>query len=189
MAVFVTSCGLKTIDGSPVNMMLYYDVVTAWYAVTATLQLFTTGMIMAKLLLYRRSLRKYGIPAFANGLQYQSSMGIFAESALVYTMATVAFIPMFRSNSPVQIWWGQFVGSLAVRASSPSRVLSHGSWRRAYIVPQPSLHHPSCDHGPIVHVLRARVCCELDSVYNYGPRESTAGSCAVYYQDDRQQRH
>jgi hypothetical protein len=118
MAVFVTSCGLKTIDDSPVNMLLYYDIVTAWYAVSATLQLLTTGMITAKLLLHRRYLSKRGISASTGGLEYQSLAGVLAESALIYTVATIAYIPMFRSNSPVQIWWGQFVSCLAVCSSS-----------------------------------------------------------------------
>jgi hypothetical protein len=113
--VFVTTCGLEVVDGGPANIPLYFNTTTAWYAVTATLQVLTTGMIAFKLLQHRRALNKHGLAASANGLGYISLASILTESAILYTIATAAFIPMIRLNIPVQIWWGQVVNSLAVR--------------------------------------------------------------------------
>jgi hypothetical protein len=115
IAVFVTSCGLEVVDGGPANVPLYLNIVTAWYAVTAALQVLTTSMIAFKLLQHRRALNKHGLAASASGLGYISLASVLAESAVVYTIATIAYIPMIRLEAPVELWWGQVVDSLAVR--------------------------------------------------------------------------
>jgi hypothetical protein len=84
---------------------------TAFYSITAALQIVTTSMIVFKLLGHRWELRKQG---FSHNTAYVSLAGILAESAGIYAIATVAYIPMFRSDNPVQIWWGQLVASLVV---------------------------------------------------------------------------
>jgi hypothetical protein len=113
VAQFVTSCGLEVEHGEPANYVLYFSVSTAWLAVTATLQIVTTGMIVLKLLHHRRAVNKQ-LAAAGNGLGYISLSGILAESAALYTICTIAYIPMVRSSSPVQIWWGMVVNSLVV---------------------------------------------------------------------------
>jgi hypothetical protein len=113
IAIFVTSCGLQVVDGAPVNTLLYYNMTTLWYSATTALQVITTSMIIIKLLQHRRALGKH-LALTSSGVGYVSLMNILAESALLYTASTVTFIPMFRSDSPIQIWWGQVVGSLAV---------------------------------------------------------------------------
>jgi hypothetical protein len=111
--VFVTSCGLEVAYGGPANIPLYHNVTTAWYATTAALQIVTTGMIALKLIQHRRALNTQ-LAASANGLGYISLAGVLAESAVLYTICTVAYIPMMRISEPVQIWWGLVVNSLAV---------------------------------------------------------------------------
>jgi hypothetical protein len=148
IAVFVTSCGLDVVDGGPVNIPLYFDVATAWYSITSALQILTTGMIAAKLLQHRRALGKH-LASSSSGIGYVSLTGILAESAVVYTISSIAFIPMFRSDSPVQLWWGQVVGSLAVRLHC---LFSERSAPHSHIVPQPGIHHPSRGDGTIIHI-------------------------------------
>jgi hypothetical protein len=110
----VTACGLQVSQGEPVNVALYFDITTAWLSTTAALQVLTTGMIAFKLLSHRRTLIKSGA-SHVDGTQYTSLAGLLSESALIYTAASVAYIPMVRANSPIVYWWGQVVGSLVVR--------------------------------------------------------------------------
>jgi hypothetical protein len=113
--LFVTSCGLELEHGEPASVLLYFNTTTAWYAVTAALQVVTTSMIVLKLLQHRRALNKR-LATSANGLGYISLAGVLAESAALYTISTIAYIPMIRFSDQVQIWWGIVVNSFAVRA-------------------------------------------------------------------------
>jgi hypothetical protein len=89
-------------------------IVTVFYSVTAALQLLTMGMIVFELLRHRRELYKQGLDA-SHRAAYVSIAGIIAKSAVIYPLAAVAYIPMFRTNNSAQIWWGQVVASLVVR--------------------------------------------------------------------------
>jgi hypothetical protein len=100
--------------GGPLHLPPALAIATAFYALTAALQLLTMGLIVFKLIIHRLELRKQGLDA-SHGVPYVSLAGMLAESSGIYAFASVAYIPMIRSNSMVQLWWGQVVASLVVR--------------------------------------------------------------------------
>jgi hypothetical protein len=100
--------------GGPLHLPSPLAIATAFYSLTAALQLLTMGLIVFKLIIHRLELRKQGLDA-SHGVPYVSLAGMLAESSGIYAFASIAYIPMIRSNNPVQLWWGQVVASLVVR--------------------------------------------------------------------------
>jgi hypothetical protein len=101
-------------QGGPLHLPPALAIATTFYVLTAALQLLTTSLIVFKLLSHRRELLKQGLDT-SHGVPYVSLAGMLAESSGFYALASIAYVPLIRSNNPVQIWWGQVVASLVVR--------------------------------------------------------------------------
>jgi hypothetical protein len=100
--------------GGPLHLPPSLAIATAFYSLTAALQLLTMCLIVFKLIGHRLELRRQGLDVL-HSVPYVSLAGMLAESSGIYAFSSIAYIPMLRSNNPVQLWWGQVVASLVVR--------------------------------------------------------------------------
>jgi hypothetical protein len=77
-------------------------------------------MIAFKLFQLRRQLRAYEreVSKVEHNRLYISFAGVLVETAALYTITTITYVPMLRSNAAAAVWWGQVVQSLAVSCHS-----------------------------------------------------------------------
>jgi hypothetical protein len=83
---------------------------SAFYSLSALLQITITAMITYKLTMVRQRLKIGGV--------YTSIIEVLAESAALYTVATIIFLVLLITRSDAEVWWGQLLYSISVSWST-----------------------------------------------------------------------
>lgn len=90
---------------------------TAYYAISLGTNVVLTILIVARLILYRRTHLAHLPPEHAQ--QYLSLAALIVESAALYTVFAVAFLVSYALNKPInQIWLG-FAQAAQVKSAFP----------------------------------------------------------------------
>jgi hypothetical protein len=82
------------------------------YSLSAALNILVTSMIVIKLLLHRR--RSINISHGYTGDVYISVIGVLAESAALYTIATLTYVVLNAYENPARTWWQGIMMAMSV---------------------------------------------------------------------------
>jgi hypothetical protein len=98
--------------GAVFGMVLISDFGTAFWSISLSLNVISTTLIAGKLMWHQRSLRQAGIP---QSDQYMSIAAILAESAALYSISGLIYIPLFARDLTLQYPFSALFNSAAVR--------------------------------------------------------------------------
>jgi hypothetical protein len=90
--------------GGPLALPNVHNISTAYFCLTASLNVLVSILIAAKLLYFRRL-----------SAMYMSIVAIVVESAALYTTCSVIFVILDNVRSPAGFWFGAVVNCSAVR--------------------------------------------------------------------------
>lgn len=83
---------------------------TSFWSISVALNVLTTLLIAGKLLYHQREMSRLGQPS-----KYLSLVAICVESAAIYSISGLVYIPLFALNLPHQYAFSALVGSATVR--------------------------------------------------------------------------
>jgi len=96
--------------GAVFGMVLISDFGTAFWSISLSLNVISTTLIAGKLMWHQRSLRQAGIP---QSDQYMSIAAILAESAALYSISGLIYIPLFARDLTLQYPFSALFNSAA----------------------------------------------------------------------------
>jgi hypothetical protein len=99
--------------GGPLRMAQSNILITAFYSLSSLLQIIITGMITTKLVRVHRQMDRRNENTKRISSLYVSIISVLAESAALFTIASIVFFALLNTNSNAQIWWGQLLTSLS----------------------------------------------------------------------------
>lgn len=92
---------------------------TSFYSISIALNVLTTALIAGKLIYHQRQMSK-----IRQSSEYLSLVAILVESAAVYSLTGIVYIPLFALNLPQQYAFASLLGSATVSVSYPTRAVS-----------------------------------------------------------------
>lgn len=86
---------------------------TAFWSISVSLNVISTSLIAGQLLWHRRSLQQVGLH---QGDKYIGITAILVESAGLYSICGLIYIPLFAQNLPLQYPFSALLNSVTVRS-------------------------------------------------------------------------
>jgi hypothetical protein len=93
--------------------MLVSDFGTAFWSISVSLNVISTLLIAGQLLWHQRSLRQAGLQ---HSDQYTGIVAVLAESAALYSICGLIYIPLFARNLTLQYPFSALFNSAAVQS-------------------------------------------------------------------------
>jgi F0F1-type ATP synthase membrane subunit c/vacuolar-type H+-ATPase subunit K len=103
-------CGVPRLLVKSIDVPLH----EAFFVATICCNVIATGLISARLILHRRSLLAIGLserPSFTN---YSTFASIFADSAALYALVGIIYLPIYFEQLPVQAVFSSLFAALTV---------------------------------------------------------------------------
>jgi hypothetical protein len=98
--------------GAIFGIPLISNLGTAFWSISVSLNVVSTLLIAGQLIWHQRTLRQAG---FRHGNQYMTIAAILAESAALYSIAGLIYIPLFARDLTLQYPFSALFNSMAVR--------------------------------------------------------------------------
>lgn len=95
------------------GVKLISDLGTAFWSISVSLNVISTLLIAGRLLWHQRSLRQIGLQ---HSNQYTDIVAVLAESAALYSICGLIYIPLFALNLSLQYPFSALFNSAAVQS-------------------------------------------------------------------------
>lgn len=103
-------------DGKLPDPKLSQHIGFAFFSLSILLNVLTTLLVVRRLLAHRRALVELGVLAH-DAARFASVVGILAESAALYTIVGVAYVPLFVSRASYHGPMSSLFAAMSVSAS------------------------------------------------------------------------